>query len=205
MGATRTATILFAFALVLPALAAETPPARVLIRPAAGTIAVDGDLSDPGWRGAAEVHEFFELNPGDNTPPKVQTTAYVTLSARARPTRHLEFDVDLAGQSLSLEGRRLFRAQVERLKATYVFRSNLFFRVVGQYARTDFDPSLYPPSVSVPKTEGAFDGSALIGYQLNWQSVLYLGYGDSRTLSEQAQLLRAGRTLFLKIAYAFQR
>jgi hypothetical protein len=34
--------------------------------------------------------------------------------------------------------------------------------------------------------------------------VLFLGYGDTRTLSEEDTLERAGRQLFLKLSYAFQ-
>ena len=126
-----------------------------------------------------------------------------TFSATARPTRHLQLDANLAGQWLRSGGRRLFRAQAERLKATYVFTRTTFVRVIGQYLRSDFDPALY--SVSVPRTSGSLQSSALFGYQVNWQSVLYFGYGDTRVLSENAQLLRAGRQLFLKISYAFQR
>jgi hypothetical protein len=126
-----------------------------------------------------------------------------TLSATARPTLHLQFDANVAGQWLYLDGRRLFRAQAERLKATYVFSRSTFVRLIGQYLRTDYDTSRY--TTALPKTSGAFDGSALFGYQLNWQSVIYLGYGDTRSLSEEAQFQRSGRQLFLKISYAFQR
>jgi hypothetical protein len=126
-----------------------------------------------------------------------------TLTTTARPTRHLQLDANLSGQWLYLSGRRLFKAQVERLKGTYVFNSTTFIRAIGQYVRTDFDPSLY--TSRVPRTTGAFDGSALVGYQLNWQSVLYVGYGDSRALDEQGQLQRNGREFFLKVSYAFQR
>lgn len=55
---------------------AQTPVLRV--HGAAGPILVDGDLSDPGWKGAAEISEFYETNPGDNVPPNVATTAWVT-------------------------------------------------------------------------------------------------------------------------------
>ncbi len=126
-----------------------------------------------------------------------------TLSVGLRPTRHLQFQFDGAVQWLNLSGKRLFTAQVERLKTTYVFDRRAFVRLIGQYVRTDFTPELYP--VPVPAVVGGFEGSALLGYQLNWQSVPYLGYGDSRVLSENAQLLRSGRDLFLKVSYAFQR
>ena len=51
---------------------------------------------------------------------------------------------------------------------------------------------------------GSFAGSALIAYKLNWQSVLFLGYGDDRALDEDGSLNRTSREFFLKISYAFQ-
>ncbi len=126
-----------------------------------------------------------------------------TLSATVRPTPHLQLDWNVAGQWMDLQDRRLFTAQAERLKATYVFSRTTFVRLVGQYLRTDSNPALY--TSSVPETSGSFQGSALLGYQLNWQSVLYLGYGDTRLLSDRGTLQTGGREFFLKISYAFQR
>ena len=60
------------------ASAEERTPPPLRIHRAAGPIAVDGDLGDPGWKGAAEVSEFFETNPGDNVKPGVATAAWVT-------------------------------------------------------------------------------------------------------------------------------
>jgi hypothetical protein len=126
----------------------------------------------------------------------------VTLQLIARATRHLQFDVNLSAQWLDLDGKRLFTAEAERVKATYVFNRTTFARLIGQYVRTDYDNARYV--TPLPPTAGGFEGSALLGYQLNWQSVLYLGYGDSRTLDEQATLQRSARQVFLKISYAFQ-
>jgi hypothetical protein len=126
-----------------------------------------------------------------------------TLSLTLRATRHLQLVFDGAFQWLNLDGTRLFTAQVERLKATYVFDRRVFLRLIGQYERADFDTERYP--VPLPPVTGGFQGSALLGYELNWQSVLYLGYGDNAVLSENAQLQRSGRDFFLKVSYAFQR
>ena len=49
---------------------------------AAGPIAVDGTLGDPGWQGAAAITTFYEVSPGDNTPPAVKTTAWITYDDR---------------------------------------------------------------------------------------------------------------------------
>lgn len=81
------------------------------------------------------------------------------------------------------------------------FRS--FARVIGQYVSTSRDPSLY--LFRVPSRSGTFSGSALLAYKLNWQSVLFVGYGDDRELSERRTLEPASRQFFVKISYAFQR
>jgi len=98
--------------------------------------------------------------------------------------------------------RRLFTAQFARLKATYTFSARSFLRLIGQYVWTTRDPSLYRAEVT--RKDGAFTGSALFAYKLNWQTVLFLGYGDNRTLQEE-RLEKADRQFFLKLSYAFQR
>lgn len=81
-----------------------------------------------------------------------------------------------------------------RLKATYTFNSRSFLRLIGQQTRVEQDGR-----------SKDFSGSALFAYKINWQTVLFLGYGDERALSEQDRLEPAGRELFLKVSYAFQR
>ncbi len=131
----------------------------------------------------------------------------VTLQTVARPTDHLALQFDGERQWLDVSsdsGRRgrLFTATVARLKATYVFSTRSFLRAIGQYVETRHDPSLYRSPV--PRREGSFQGSALIGYRLNWQSVVFLGYGDDRTLQESGDLARGDRQFFLKMSYAIQ-
>jgi hypothetical protein len=43
---------------------------------------MDGDLSDPGWKGATKVDTWYETNPGDNVPPKVKSVGYLTYDDR---------------------------------------------------------------------------------------------------------------------------
>jgi hypothetical protein len=63
---------------------AETPPpaAPIQIHRAEGVIRIDGDLSDPGWKNAARVSAFLEGQPGDNTPARVKTIAWLTYDDR---------------------------------------------------------------------------------------------------------------------------
>ena len=77
----RTALLGAAGVSIAVTLAAQTPPPIHITR-AAGAITIDGDLDDPGWHDAAQVDKFYEISPGDNTDPKVKTTAWVTYDDR---------------------------------------------------------------------------------------------------------------------------
>ena len=59
-----------------PFLPNERP--TLTIRRALGSIQIDGDLSDPGWRDAARADNFAETDPGDNAEPPVETQVLVT-------------------------------------------------------------------------------------------------------------------------------
>ena len=156
-------------------------------------IALDGFLGE-------EV-DFVGARPGHG--------GRVTASAILRPTDHLElrFDGDLRWLNVKpFEGgdeRRLFLAQVERLKATYTFTARSYLRLIGQYVHMDRDPSLYKDPVTA--RDGTFSASLLFAYKLNWQTVLFAGYGDNRTVTEENRLERSDRQFFLKVAWAFQR
>jgi hypothetical protein len=43
-----------------------------------GTIKIDGQLNDTGWRTAAKAGNFAEHQPGDQVKPPVETIAYMT-------------------------------------------------------------------------------------------------------------------------------
>ena len=137
------------------------------------------------------------------------TGANINFNATFRPTNHLELRFNEARRWLNVAnptgGRaRLFTASVDRLRATYTFTARAFVRVIGQYVSTRRDPTLY--STEVARKDGRFGGSALFAYKLNWQTVLFAGYGDNRELDETAQHLdRVGRQFFMKLSYAFQR
>jgi hypothetical protein len=133
--------------------------------------------------------------------------ATVNLFLQVNPTNHLEIaavqnqrwlDVDAAGAR-----SRLFVARVSRLRATYTFTSNLFARIVGQYVSTSRDPSLYEDEVD--RRSGVLTGSMLLAYKINWQSVLFVGYGDNRELADDQRLEPASRQFFVKMSYALQR
>jgi hypothetical protein len=133
-----------------------------------------------------------------------QLTAVGTL----RPSDHLTLETVSDIQWLNVRAAsgadaRLFTAQVQRLKATYNASARLFLRLIGQFVTTTRAPALYP--FPVARKDAVFSGSALFSYRLNWQTALFIGYGDDRALDSRDELVRTGRQLFFKLSYAYQR
>ena len=158
---------------------------------------------DPGrrWPRVGFQGQFGEQIDFANGREGDGTSLY--LYTQIRPTDHLELQVDARRSWVDVDGGRLFTARVERLKTTYVFNRRALLRLIGQYVRTDNDPALF--LFPVERRDGGFSGSALFSYKLNWQTVLFLGYGDERALLDDASLLRTSNAIFFKISYAIQR
>jgi hypothetical protein len=129
--------------------------------------------------------------------------AFATLQA----TDHLAFDLNANARWLNENATdaRLFTQRVTRVKGTYTFTSRLFVRVIGQYVSTTRDPSLYVDSVDA--RSATFGGSALFAYKINWQSVMFVGYGDTRENGDpnRSALQPFDHSVFVKWSYAFQR
>ncbi|MEP7027210.1 MAG: DUF5916 domain-containing protein [Candidatus Eisenbacteria bacterium] len=133
----------------------------------------------------------------------------IVTSFTLRPNRHLALSNTASGRWLSVDAAggnsgRLFSAGVERLRGTWCFNSRSFVRLIGQYVSTRRDTTLY--TFSVPARSAAFSATGLFAYKLNFQTVLYLGYGDERTFDPMSDRLEhSARQVFAKISYAWQR
>ena len=126
----------------------------------------------------------------------------VSVSATVRPTDHLALAFSGERSWLNLPQGDLFTADTLYLKAMVNFSARSFLRVIGQWLETRRNPALY--HLPVPEKDGGLTGSVLFAYKLNWQSVLYVGYGDDRVITPRNGIQPAQRTFFLKISYAFQ-
>jgi hypothetical protein len=132
----------------------------------------------------------------DYAGAEVGSGANVSLGTTFRPTDHLELQATASREWLNVRGRRLFSAQVDWVKATYTFSSRSLVRVIAQ--RSDVEREGVPRDRSLSL-------SGLYGYKLNWQTVFFVGYGDASITASNGRLAPAERSLFMKIAYAFQR
>jgi hypothetical protein len=175
----------------------------------------------------SDVNYYFQFDPGrrfsrigvsgalgdsvDFANVRVGQGGSLALFGTVKPTDHLALDFNVERQWLDVNsggaggGRkgRLFTAQIERLKATYNFTARSFLRVIGEYLDVNRDPGLY--TFPVRAQSGSFAGSALFAYQINWQTVLFVGYADDRLQDNFGDLQPADRLVFVKISYAFQR
>jgi hypothetical protein len=167
--------------------AAQLSPSRLV-----SLIAVNGSTG--------QQIDFVSARPGTGTT----LNAIATLN----PTNHLNVALTQDQSWVNVDNaagarQRLFLARVSRMRGTYTFTSRLFVRATVQYVSTTREPALYP--VAVPAKDGAVSSQLLLSYKLNWQSVLFVGYGDDRVLSAQDRLEKTGRQFFVKLSYAVQR
>lgn len=134
---------------------------------------------------------------------RVGRGASILALATLRPIDRLTLDLQANREWLDADGGRVFTAQVERLKTTYSFSAKSLVRGIVQYVSTERSPERY--SFPVDRHSGNFLGSLLYSYKLNWQTVLFVGYGDDRIITPQNDLVRQDRSLFFKVSYALQK
>ena len=155
-------------------------------------------FSVSGWTG--KDIDFANSRPADG--------ASISTDATLRPSDHLEMKLNLQRRWLDVDvpgvgSGRLFTADLARLRSVYTFSSRIWLRLVAQWTETEREPAFY--NAIVQARNGGLSSSLVFAYKLNWQSVLFVGYGDDRALDVNEDLQAAGRQLFMKISYAFQR
>jgi hypothetical protein len=149
---------------------------------------------------SGQAIDFANARPGTGTT--------MDMSATLNPTNHLNVVLNQDQSWVNVDNsagvsQRLFMARVSRVRGTYTFTSRMFVRGTAQYVSTNSDPSLYTFS-TFPKS-GTVSGQVLLSYKVNWQSVMFIGYGDDRMLSTQDRFEKVDRQVFVKLSYALQR
>lgn len=121
---------------------------------------------------------------------------YIALTATVRPVDRLDLQLTANREWLDASGIRVFTADVQRVRAQYSFSAKSLVRVIAQYVNNEFPGDVH---------DGSFLGSVLYSYKLNWQTVLFVGYGDDRLLTETNELVKTSRSVFFKVSYAWLR
>ena len=115
--------------------------------------------------------------------------------------RHLSVQLRYLYSKLSVEGGRLFAAEVPELRMAWQHDLRTLVRLIVQSTTLRRDPELYDRQVD-RRSRDLF-GQLLFSYKLNPQSVLYLGYSDAFQSPAADPLTRSARAVFLKIGYAW--
>jgi Domain of unknown function (DUF5916) len=154
-------------------------------------------VSVDGWIGD-------EVDFGNN---RLGKGANINFNASVRPNYRLTIGLTSGLRWLRVrpedrtDERRLFTSQVERIRAQYMFTPRMFVRAIVQNQRTH--RGLASEEF---RHSGALATQLLYAYKLNWQSVLYVGYGDLRDVTRlEGDFDLGSRQLFMKLSYAFQR
>lgn len=172
----------------------------------------DGRLFDQGyWMASARLLPgrrlpFVKLTArrGDELDiesARLGTGTALALAATLSPIDRLQAELAAERRWLDVPAgaghERAFTASVARAKLTATLGSHSFIRLVGEWEALD-------EAGSASSAQRSLGGSLLYGYQLNWQSILYVGYGNTPGAADPAEPGRR-QELFVKIAYAFRR
>jgi hypothetical protein len=174
----------------------------------------------------SQIHPTIEIQPGqvfsylqlagnfgdqlDYANDRKGDGGTLSLTSDVRPTNHLLLRLSGTRRAIDVTAEdghsgRLFTADVARLRANYTFSARSWLRLIGEWVHTERDLTLYRQPEFFSAESGGFSSSAVFAYKLNWQTVLFVGYADSRELDDRSDLQPADRQMFFKVSYAFQR
>jgi hypothetical protein len=158
------------------------------------------------WLGATIVARAGDAVDYANARPAQMLRLEPVLALR--PGRHLDVELAHGYQRLSTEsGDPVLAAHVSRARFVYNFTPRAFVRAVVQYRHTGREPDLY--SAPVDRVRESSLSQLLFSYKVNPQTVVFLGYSDNREGltgidRDRIPLSATGRSLFLKVGYAFR-
>jgi hypothetical protein len=113
---------------------------------------------------------------------------------------HLNINLNHIYERLSLEGNKIYTANLSQSRFVYNFNVRTFIRAIIQYTLINRNVDLYTHSIdSITKT---FFTQFLFSYKINPQTVLFIGYSDNHFGLKGIDLIQTDRTFFLKIGYA---
>jgi hypothetical protein len=118
-----------------------------------------------------------------------------------RPATNVSLGLQYSFDQLSVEGGRLYRANLLQAKAILHLNVRTFVRAIAQYTDITRDQDLYTSAVD-RRTRKLFT-QFLFSFKVNPQTVLFVGYSDNGEAATNADLQKQDRTFFLKLGYAW--
>jgi hypothetical protein len=125
----------------------------------------------------------------------------VTPAVEYRPASRVSLQFSYTLDQLSVDGGRLYQANLGQLKAVYHINVRTFVRAILQYTDISRDPDLY--LFPVESRTRRFFSQYLFSFKLNPQTVIFVGYSDNSTSQPENDLRQQDRTFFVKLGYAW--
>ena len=152
----------------------------------------------PGIRLASWVHFNLDANYGDRIDyanSRLGHRRSVSPYFDIRPGRHLNLELSYIWEKMKVDDARLYEAQISQVTMKYKFNRRAQLRGILQYAATDYEAG------SSANTATLFT-QFLFSYEVNPQTMVYLGYTDDSYGNQAVELTRHDRTFFMKVGYA---
>ena len=118
-----------------------------------------------------------------------------------RVGRHVNLRLDHVRQSLDVDEGELFTVDLSQALLVYQFNARAFVRAIFQYQDLDRNPDALRRAGRRGTQKDLFT-QLLFSYEVNPQTVLFVGYNDNRLGFDQFSLTQSDRTFFVKLGYA---
>ena len=114
--------------------------------------------------------------------------------------RHLRLTLDHTFERFTVNGGRLYTANISQMTAVYQLNIRTFFRSILQHVDYRRNTNLY--TFSIAPEDRRFFTQFLFSYKINPQTVFFLGYSDNYLGNQTYGLTQNDRTFFVKLGYA---
>ena len=155
----------------------------------------------PSGRSALSVFGRFGDGVDYANSRKAHDVVQVSPAIEYRPATRVSLQVSYTLDQLSVDGGRLYQANLVQLKAVYHLNVRTFVRAILQYTDIVRDPDLY--LYPVASRTRRFFSQYLFSYKLNPQTVIFAGYSDNSAAVPGNDLQQQNRTFFVKLGYAW--
>jgi hypothetical protein len=155
----------------------------------------------PSGRSALSVQGRFGDGVDYANNRKAHGVVQLAPAIEYRPASRVSLQLSYNLDQLSVDGGRLYQANLAQLKAIYHINVRTFVRAILQYTDITRDPDLYLYPVA-PRSRRFFS-QYLFSYKLNPQTVIFAGYSDNSAALQSNDLRQQDRTFFVKLGYAW--
>ncbi len=137
--------------------------------------------------------DYTNVQPGDRVQLRV--------SLDFNLGRHLKWEISHLYSTLDVAGGRLFEANVPQTTAVWQFNTRTFVRAVVQYEDIWRNQDLYEDEVDTRERD--LFAQLLFSYKVNPRTVFFAGYSEGRRENQDFDMIATGRSIFLKLGYAW--